>query len=187
MEARQRHQGGSLMTNSRLTLPVLLRCETPAPNPHHAWRPVCKSSQLNTCPQCNLTACSKFYFLPLKEIEQNIGNTQMFGLQILAFVAGLVGLGTTIVATVSNEWGATSRASSVITATWILKGLWYNCAGNAIGALHCRPHHTILKLEGKPSSHGSLGLMSDLTGVMLSQRTQNVTDPMKWQKHQRHV
>lgn len=72
----------------------------------------------------------------------------MSGLQILAFLSGLAGLGATIAATVSNEWRATSRASSVITATWVLQGLWNNCAGNAIGALHCRPHHTIFKLEG---------------------------------------
>ncbi|XP_060944649.1 claudin-10-like isoform X4 [Limanda limanda] len=72
----------------------------------------------------------------------------MAGLQIVAFLSGLAGLGATIGATVSNEWRATSRASSVITATWILQGLWNNCAGNAIGALHCRPHHTILALEG---------------------------------------
>lgn len=73
----------------------------------------------------------------------------MSGLQILALVSGLAGLGATIGATVSNEWRATSRASSVITATWVLQGLWNNCAGNAIGAVHCRPHHTILQLEGK--------------------------------------
>lgn len=73
----------------------------------------------------------------------------MSGLQILAFLSGLAGLGATIGAMVSNEWRATSRASSVITATWVLQGLWNNCAGNAIGALHCRPHHTILNLEGK--------------------------------------
>ncbi|XP_072253086.1 claudin-10-like [Leuresthes tenuis] len=72
----------------------------------------------------------------------------MSGLQILALLSGVAGLGATIGATVSNEWRATSRASSVITATWVLQGLWNNCAGNAIGALHCRPHHTILKLEG---------------------------------------
>ncbi|KAM3861681.1 claudin-10-like [Diretmus argenteus] len=72
----------------------------------------------------------------------------MSGVQILAFLGGLAGLGATIGATVSNEWRATSRASSVITATWVLQGLWNNCAGNAIGALHCRPHHSILKLEG---------------------------------------
>lgn len=73
----------------------------------------------------------------------------MAGLQIVAFLSGLVGLGAIIGATVSNEWRATSRASSVITATWVLQGLWKNCAGNAIGALHCRPHHTIFGLEGK--------------------------------------
>ncbi|XP_008326490.1 claudin-10-like isoform X2 [Cynoglossus semilaevis] len=72
----------------------------------------------------------------------------MSSLQILAFLSGLVGVGAIIGATVSNEWKATSRASSVITATWVLQGLWNNCAGNAIGALHCRPHHTIFKLEG---------------------------------------
>ncbi|XP_023271619.1 claudin-10-like isoform X3 [Seriola lalandi dorsalis] len=73
---------------------------------------------------------------------------QMSGLQILAFLSGLAGLGASIGATVSNEWRVTSRASSVITATWVLQGLWNNCAGNAIGALHCRPHHTILQLDG---------------------------------------
>ena len=73
----------------------------------------------------------------------------MSGVQILALLGGLVGLGATIGATVSNEWRVTSRASSVITATWVLQGLWSNCAGNAIGALHCRPHHTLLKLEGR--------------------------------------
>uniref|UniRef100_A0A3P8U4E7 Claudin n=1 Tax=Amphiprion percula TaxID=161767 RepID=A0A3P8U4E7_AMPPE len=72
----------------------------------------------------------------------------MSGLQIVAFLSGVAGLGATIGATVSNEWRATSRASSVITATWVLQGLWNNCAGNAIGALHCRPHHTIFQLAG---------------------------------------
>ncbi|XP_075896264.1 claudin-8-like isoform X2 [Nelusetta ayraudi] len=72
----------------------------------------------------------------------------MSAVQILALVSGLAGLGATIGATVSNEWRATSRASSVITATWVLQGLWNNCAGNAIGAVHCRPHHTILQLQG---------------------------------------
>lgn len=83
----------------------------------------------------------------------------MSGLQILAFVSGLAYLGATIGAMVSNEWRMTSRASSVITATWILQGLWNNCAGNAIGAWHCRPHYAILKLEGKLSSHTNLRLM----------------------------
>ncbi|XP_076858193.1 claudin-7-like isoform X5 [Brachyhypopomus gauderio] len=67
--------------------------------------------------------------------------------QIVALLAGLVGLGATFGATVSNEWKSTSRASSVITATWIFQGLWMNCAGNAIGSVHCRQHHTIFKLE----------------------------------------
>uniref|UniRef100_A0A3Q2Z0W2 Claudin 10b n=1 Tax=Hippocampus comes TaxID=109280 RepID=A0A3Q2Z0W2_HIPCM len=70
----------------------------------------------------------------------------MSGLQILAFLSGLGGLGATIGATVSNEWKATSRASSVITATWVLQGLWNNCAGNAIGALHYFP--SMLALDG---------------------------------------
>ena len=73
----------------------------------------------------------------------------MSGVQILALLGGLVGLGATIGATVSNEWRVTSRASSVITATWVTQGLWRNCAGNAIGAQHCRPHLTLLKLEGR--------------------------------------
>ncbi|KAF7709793.1 hypothetical protein HF521_016643 [Silurus meridionalis] len=59
-----------------------------------------------------------------------------------------MGLGATIGATVSNEWKSTSRASSVITATWVFQGLWMSCAGNAIGAVHCRQHHTIFKLQG---------------------------------------
>ncbi|KAJ0005573.1 hypothetical protein NQD34_015467 [Periophthalmus magnuspinnatus] len=67
----------------------------------------------------------------------------MSGLQILAFLSGLAGLGASLAATVSNEWRATSRASSVITATWVLQGLWNNCAGNAIGscALPTPSHH----------------------------------------------
>ncbi|KAG9335557.1 hypothetical protein JZ751_004460, partial [Albula glossodonta] len=58
----------------------------------------------------------------------------MSGLQIMALLSGMAGLGATIGATVSNEWKTTSRASSVITATWVFQGLWMNCAGNAIGA-----------------------------------------------------
>lgn len=114
--------------------------------------PVCKSSQWNTCPQCNLLAWSDSYFFSflLNLLRDFINlNLQMSGLQIAAFISGLAGLGATFGATMSNEWRATSRASSVITATWVLQGLWNNCAGNAIGAVHCRPHHTILKLEGK--------------------------------------
>ncbi|XP_007260464.1 claudin-10 isoform X2 [Astyanax mexicanus] len=68
--------------------------------------------------------------------------------QIVALLAGIVGLGATIGATVSNDWKSTSRASSVITATWVFQGLWMNCAGNAMGAVHCRQHHTIFKLDG---------------------------------------
>ncbi|XP_015219125.1 claudin-10 isoform X1 [Lepisosteus oculatus] len=71
----------------------------------------------------------------------------MSTLQILAFLGGIIGFGANIGATVSNEWKITSRASSVITATWVFQGLWMNCAGNAIGAVHCRRHHTIFKLE----------------------------------------
>lgn len=98
---------------------------------------------------------------------------QMSGLQILAFLSGVAGLGATIGATVSNEWRATSRASSVITATWVLQGLWNNCAGNAIGSLHCRPHHTILQLEGKfrnllfPKQPEHLRLWLNNTCIML--------------------
>lgn len=73
----------------------------------------------------------------------------MSGKQIMALLSGLLGLGATIGAIMSNEWKSTSRASSVITATWVFQGLWMNCAGNAIGAVHCRQHHTIFKLEGK--------------------------------------
>lgn len=92
------------------------------------------------------------HFLTFAKRLLNTWKLQMSSLQILAFLSGLAGLGVTIGATVSNEWRATSRASSVITATWVLQGLWNNCAGNAIGALHCRPHHTILQLQGKFAS-----------------------------------
>ncbi|KAJ8389752.1 hypothetical protein AAFF_G00114580 [Aldrovandia affinis] len=71
----------------------------------------------------------------------------MSGRQIMALLAGMVGLGATIGATASNEWKTTSRATSVITATWVFQGLWMNCAGNAIGAVHCREHLTIFNLE----------------------------------------
>lgn len=40
---------------------------------NHAWCPVCKSSQWNICPRCNLTACSNFCFFPLKEILKTLG------------------------------------------------------------------------------------------------------------------
>ncbi|KAG7282913.1 hypothetical protein CRUP_018413 [Coryphaenoides rupestris] len=92
----------------------------------------------------------------------------MTGVQILAFLGGLVGLGATIGATVSNEWRATSRASSVITATWILQGLWSNCAGNAIGALHCRPHHSLLNMEGRRPHYTMSGVVTQIIGFVLS-------------------
>ncbi|KAM4562070.1 claudin-10-like [Fundulus diaphanus] len=90
----------------------------------------------------------------------------MTGWQILAFLSGLAGLCSNIAATVSNEWRATSRASSVITATWVLQGLWNNCAGNAIGALHCRPHHTILQLEGYLQACRGLMIASICSGLL---------------------
>ncbi|XP_015674721.1 claudin-10 isoform X3 [Protobothrops mucrosquamatus] len=61
----------------------------------------------------------------------------MSGIQIVAFLFGFSGIGAIIAATASNEWKVTSRASSVITATWVFQGLWMNCAGNAMGAFHC--------------------------------------------------
>ncbi|XP_025056149.1 claudin-10 [Alligator sinensis] len=72
----------------------------------------------------------------------------MLGIQIVAFIFCFGGIGAIIAATASNEWKVTSRASSVITATWVFQGLWMNCAGNSLGAFHCRPHFTIFKLEG---------------------------------------
>ncbi|XP_031752924.1 claudin-10 isoform X2 [Xenopus tropicalis] len=58
------------------------------------------------------------------------------------------GIGAIVVAITSNEWKVTTRASSVITATWVFQGLWMNCAGNALGSYHCRPHLTIFRVEG---------------------------------------
>nr|XP_004651107.1 claudin-10 isoform X3 [Jaculus jaculus] len=49
--------------------------------------------------------------------------------QISALVFGVGGLGALVAATTSNEWKVTTRASSVITATWVYQGLWMNCAG----------------------------------------------------------
>ncbi|XP_053561456.1 claudin-10 [Bombina bombina] len=72
----------------------------------------------------------------------------MFGIQILALIFCIAGTGAVIGAVTSNEWKVTSRASSVITATWVFQGLWMNCAGNALGSYHCRPHLTIFRLEG---------------------------------------
>lgn len=69
--------------------------------------------------------------------------------QISALVFGVGGFGALVAATASNEWKVTTRASSVITATWVYQGLWMNCAGNALGSFHCRPHFTIFKVEGK--------------------------------------
>ncbi|XP_042785186.1 claudin-18-like [Panthera leo] len=67
--------------------------------------------------------------------------------QISALVFGVGGFGALVAATASNEWKVTTRASSVITATWVYQGLWMNCAGNALGSFHCRPHFTIFKVE----------------------------------------
>lgn len=69
--------------------------------------------------------------------------------QISALVFGVGGFGALVAATASNEWKVTTRASSVITATWVYQGLWMNCAGNALGSFHCRPHFTIFKVAGK--------------------------------------
>lgn len=144
----------NIMTNRQRMLPLLFHSGTPVSITGHTRCLVCKSSQWNTCPQCNLPACSNFHFFSFTwTCLKNILKLQMSALQILAFVSGLAGLCATIGATVSNEWRATSRASSVITATWVLQGLWNNCAGNAIGAVHCRPHHTILQLQGKPQGY----------------------------------
>ncbi|XP_053521620.1 claudin-10 isoform X2 [Artibeus jamaicensis] len=73
----------------------------------------------------------------------------MYQAQISALVFGVSGFGALIAATASNEWKVTTRASSVITATWVYQGLWMNCAGNALGSFHCRPHFTIFKVEVK--------------------------------------
>ncbi|XP_068923450.1 claudin-10 isoform X2 [Petaurus breviceps papuanus] len=72
----------------------------------------------------------------------------MFWAQISALVFGIGGVGALIAATVSNEWKVTTRASSVITATWIFQGLWMNCGGNALGSFHCRPHLTLFRVPG---------------------------------------
>uniref|UniRef100_A0A5F8GY10 Claudin 10 n=1 Tax=Monodelphis domestica TaxID=13616 RepID=A0A5F8GY10_MONDO len=79
----------------------------------------------------------------------------MFWAQISALVFGIGGVGALIAATVSNEWKVTTRASSVITATWIFQGLWMNCGGNALGSFHCRPHLTLFRVPGTMIHHSS--------------------------------
>ncbi|XP_026302343.1 claudin-19-like [Piliocolobus tephrosceles] len=69
--------------------------------------------------------------------------------QIWALVSGVGGFGALVAATTSNEWKVTTRASSVITATWVYQGLWMNCAGNALGSFQCRPHFTIFKVAAR--------------------------------------
>ncbi|KAI4581572.1 hypothetical protein MJG53_010015 [Ovis ammon polii x Ovis aries] len=78
--------------------------------------------------------------------------------QISALVFGVGGFGALVAATASNEWKVTTRASSVITATWVYQGLWMNCAGNALGSFHCRPHFTIFKVEGTSGTSKAKGL-----------------------------
>ncbi|KAM5289328.1 claudin-10 isoform 6-T6 [Ctenodactylus gundi] len=59
--------------------------------------------------------------------------------QISALVFGVGGFGALVASTTSNEWKVTTRASSVITATWVYQGLWMNCAGTALGYIQaCR-------------------------------------------------
>ncbi|XP_053313596.1 claudin-10 [Spea bombifrons] len=72
----------------------------------------------------------------------------MIGMHVLALIFCISGTGAVIGAITSNEWKVTSRATSVITATWVFQGLWMNCAGNALGSYHCRPHLTLFRLEG---------------------------------------
>ncbi|KAM5312948.1 claudin-10 isoform 3-T3 [Glossophaga mutica] len=86
----------------------------------------------------------------------------MYRAQISALVLGVGGFGALVAATASNEWRVTTRASSVITATWVYQGLWMNCAGNALGSFHCRPHFTIFKVEGLESRQRVLGYGSRL-------------------------
>nr|AFK11144.1 claudin-10A isoform 2 [Callorhinchus milii] len=69
------------------------------------------------------------------------------GMQILGFMFGVIGNSCVLAATLSKEWKITSRASSVITATWVFQGLWTNCAGNALGSVQCREHLTLFKLD----------------------------------------
>ncbi|XP_067842581.1 claudin-10-like isoform X2 [Heptranchias perlo] len=86
-------------------------------------------------------------------------------LQILGFMFGVVGLGSVLAATLSKEWKITSRASSVITATWVFQGLWTNCAGNALGSVHCREHLTLFKLEAYIQVSRALMIASICLGI----------------------
>jgi len=90
----------------------------------------------------------------------------MSSLQIVAFVSGLAGLGATIGATVSNEWKATSRASSVITAvcgTTVLEMPLELCtADHIILSFSWTVSYTGVRISGRPQSNMSvLTLLSD--------------------------
>uniref|UniRef100_A0A4W3I9A2 Claudin n=1 Tax=Callorhinchus milii TaxID=7868 RepID=A0A4W3I9A2_CALMI len=77
------------------------------------------------------------------------------GMQILGFMFGVIGNSCVLAAILSKEWKITSRASSVITATWVFQGLWTNCAGNALGSVQCREHLTLFKLDACKQMHWS--------------------------------
>ncbi|KAJ8252921.1 hypothetical protein GJAV_G00207040, partial [Gymnothorax javanicus] len=111
--------------------------------PTHVPRVICWPQAFGLSP-----SFSAADFLPPFPLALSLLHDAMSGVQILALLGGLAGLGATIAATVSNEWKTTSRASSVITATWVYQGLWMNCGGNAMGAVQCREHLTIFQLDG---------------------------------------
>lgn len=62
LETSQKLALQNIMTNRQRMLPLLFHCGTPESITGHARCLVCKSSQWNTCPQCNLSACSNFHF-----------------------------------------------------------------------------------------------------------------------------
>ncbi|XP_061426469.1 claudin-7-like [Lethenteron reissneri] len=69
------------------------------------------------------------------------------GMQVLGASLAFVGLVGVIVCTASNEWRITSRAKSLMTASWVSHGLWKQCTANAMGSMQCKPNFTMLDLD----------------------------------------
>uniref|UniRef100_UPI0035900F5A claudin-19-like n=1 Tax=Myxine glutinosa TaxID=7769 RepID=UPI0035900F5A len=71
----------------------------------------------------------------------------MVSCQLMAALLSAVGVAGIVSSAVSDEWRVTSRAASILTASWVSHGLWRDCVANAMGTVRCRRHFTVMKLE----------------------------------------
>ncbi|XP_056330432.1 claudin 15-like b isoform X1 [Danio aesculapii] len=87
-------------------------------------------------------------------------------LQVLGLFLGIVGWCLESSSINSSVWKSSSHGEAVVTASSQFEGLWFSCASNSLGAIHCQRFKTTLGLPGYIQACRALMIIALILGLL---------------------